>query len=105
MAEVSRALPGSGSRAADQAVIVEGNLTVSADRSGMAIGVVHGNVSPPDLVAPGQAASLATNYAQNVALTAAARPAGGLAMAERGDPRPGPGTSSIAVPPRSWARR
>ena len=74
VAEVSRALPGSGSRAADQAVIVEGNLTVSADRSGMAIGVVHGNVSPPDLMASGQAASLAINYAQNVALTAAAGP-------------------------------
>ena len=55
--EVVAALPGGVVSATDHAVAAGRDVTISADRGGVAAGVIHGNVAPPGPSGPGPAAS------------------------------------------------
>jgi hypothetical protein len=55
--EVAAALAAGVVSAADHAVAAGRDVTISADRSGIAAGVIHGNVAPPNPFGPGPAAS------------------------------------------------
>ena len=55
--EIQTALPAGVVSAADHAVAAGRDVTISADRSGIAAGVIHGNVAPPNPPGPGPAAS------------------------------------------------
>jgi hypothetical protein len=55
--EVAAALPAGVVSAAGHAVAAGRDVRISADRGGVAAGVVHGNVAPPDPPGSGPAAS------------------------------------------------
>jgi len=55
--QVQAQLPARVVSAADHAVAAGRDVTISADRSGIAAGVIHGNVAPPNPPGPGPAAS------------------------------------------------
>jgi hypothetical protein len=53
--QIQAALPIGTVAAADHAVAAGRDVTVSADRGGVAAGVIHGNVAPPNPTGPGPA--------------------------------------------------
>jgi hypothetical protein len=55
--EMQDALPTGVVSATDHAVAAGGNVNISADRGGVAAGVIHGNVAPPNPTGPGPATS------------------------------------------------
>ena len=55
--EIRARLPAGLVSAAGHAVAAGRDVTISADRGGLAAGVIHGNVAPPDPTHPGPAAS------------------------------------------------
>jgi hypothetical protein len=55
--EVWAALPAGVVSAADHAVAAGRDVNISADRGGVAAGVIHGNVAPPNPPGPGPATS------------------------------------------------
>ena len=55
--EMQARLPAGMVSAADHAVAAGRDVNISADRGGIAAGVIHGNVAPPDPTHPGPAAS------------------------------------------------
>jgi hypothetical protein len=55
--EVRAVLPGRVVSAGDHAVAAGRDVNITADRGGFAAGVVHGDVTPPGPISPGQATS------------------------------------------------
>jgi hypothetical protein len=55
--EIRDALPAGVVPAADHGVAAGRDVTIRADRGGVAAGVIHGDVAPPDPTGPGPAAS------------------------------------------------
>jgi hypothetical protein len=55
--EIRDALPAGVVSAADHAVAAGRDVNIRADRGGVAAGVIHGNVAPPDPTGPGPATS------------------------------------------------
>jgi hypothetical protein len=55
--EIQDALPAGVVSAADHAVAAGRDVTIRADRGGVAAAVIHGNVASPDPTGPGPAAS------------------------------------------------
>lgn len=55
--EIQAALPAGVVSATDHAVAAGRDVNISADRGGVAAGVIHGNVAPPDSPGPGPATS------------------------------------------------
>jgi len=55
--EIRAALPARVVSAADHGVAAGRDVNISADRGGVAAGVIHGNVAPPNPPGPGPAAS------------------------------------------------
>ena len=55
--EIGALLPGGGVCAAGHSVAAGRDVRVRADRGGVAAGVIHGNVAPPDPTGPGPAIS------------------------------------------------
>jgi hypothetical protein len=55
--EIWAQLPAGTVSAADHAVAVGRDMNISADRGGIAAGVIHGNVAPPGPTHPGPATS------------------------------------------------
>jgi hypothetical protein len=55
--EIQAALPAGVVSAADHAVAAGRDVNISADRGGLAAGVIHGNVAPPGPTGPGPATS------------------------------------------------
>lgn len=55
--EVRAQLPPGLVSAADHAVAAGRDVNIRADRGGVAAGVIHGNIAPPDPTRPGPAAS------------------------------------------------
>lgn len=53
--EIRATLPPTVVSAADHAVVAGGNVNISADRGGVAAGVIHGDVTPPGPTSPGPA--------------------------------------------------
>jgi hypothetical protein len=57
VADIQARLPAGAVSAADHAVAAGRDVNISADRGGIAAGVIHGNVAPPGPTHPGPAAS------------------------------------------------
>jgi hypothetical protein len=57
VAEIAAQLPAGVVSATDHGVAAGRDVNISADRGGVAAGVIHGNVAPPDPPRPGPAAS------------------------------------------------
>ena len=55
--EIQARLPAGMASAADHAVAAGRDVNISADRGGLAAGVIHGNVAPPGPTRPGPATS------------------------------------------------
>ena len=55
--EIQARLPAGMASAADHAVAAGRDVNISADRGGIAAGVIHGNVAPPGPTHPGPATS------------------------------------------------
>jgi hypothetical protein len=55
--QIQAQLPAGTVSAADHAVAAGRDVNISADRGGIAAGVIHGNVAPPDPTRPGPATS------------------------------------------------
>jgi hypothetical protein len=55
--EIRAALPAGVVSATDHAVAAGRDVNIGADRGGVAAGVIHGNVAPPDPPGPGPATS------------------------------------------------
>jgi hypothetical protein len=53
--EVDAELPAAAAAAADHSVAAGRDVKISADRGGIAAGVIHGNLAPPDPTLPGPA--------------------------------------------------
>jgi hypothetical protein len=53
--EVAAQLPAGTVSAADHSVAAQGDVNITASGGGIAAGVIHGNVAPPDPTSPGTA--------------------------------------------------
>ncbi len=56
--EIGTLLPAGSVSAVDHSVAAGGDVSIRADRGSVAAGVIHGDVAPPDPLAPGRPGGL-----------------------------------------------